>query len=136
MVSKNERNSYRRVVTGRENEKSIIQSDERLEAYRFKAVPGFEHTLLWENRGKSELIGDLLQDEEQAEDGPLEQFLKRQCVQFTAEESTEDLDARGGPRGEVGEGAFFNLGAFAEGLAKEDGRGRVAVGDQVDKHGH
>jgi mannose-6-phosphate isomerase-like protein (cupin superfamily) len=55
MVSKNERNSYRRVVTGHENGKSIIQSDERLEAYRFKAVPGFEHTLLWENRGVPDL---------------------------------------------------------------------------------
>jgi hypothetical protein len=59
MVSKNERNSYRRVVTGQENGKSIIQSDERLEAYRFKAVPGFEHTLLWENLG----IPDLSQDQ-------------------------------------------------------------------------
>src|SRR3984893_4235665 len=96
--------------------------------------PGqFAETCVADGGGKSELIGDLLQDEEQAEDGPLEQFLKREGVQFTAEESTEDLDARGGPRGEVGDGAFFNLGAFAEGLAKEDGRGRVAVGDQVDK---
>src|SRR5487761_93304 len=51
MASKNEKKSYRRVVTGYENGKSIIQSDERLEPYRFKSVPGFEHTLLWENRG-------------------------------------------------------------------------------------
>ena len=38
---------------------------------------------------KSELIGDLLQDEKQAEDGALEQFLKRESVQFTAEETAE-----------------------------------------------
>src|SRR5437879_13916517 len=49
MASKNERNSYRRVVTGHENGKSIIQSDERMEAYRFKTVPGYEHTLIWVN---------------------------------------------------------------------------------------
>src|ERR1700688_1228181 len=55
MTSKNEKNSYRRVVTGHENGKSIIQSDERLEAYRFKAVPGFEHTLLWGNYGIPDL---------------------------------------------------------------------------------
>jgi len=59
MASKNERKSHRRVVTGHENGKSIIQSDERLEAYRFKAVPGFEHTLLWESRG----IPDLSQEQ-------------------------------------------------------------------------
>jgi hypothetical protein len=59
MVRKNERNSYRRVVTGHENGKSIIQSDECLEAYQFKALPGFEHTLLWENRG----IPDLSQEQ-------------------------------------------------------------------------
>ena len=86
--------------------------------------------------GQSELIGDLLQDEEQAEDGSLEQFLKREGVQFTAEEPAEDLDTRGGPRGEVGDGAFFNFGAFAKGLAKEDGGRRVTVRDQVDEHGH
>jgi mannose-6-phosphate isomerase-like protein (cupin superfamily) len=55
MASEDERNSYRRVVTGHENGKSIIQSDERLEAYRFKSVPGFEHTLLWENQGIPDL---------------------------------------------------------------------------------
>src|SRR6266496_4279494 len=64
MAGKNERNSHRRVVTGHENGKSIIQSDERLEAYRFKAVPGFEHTLLWENRS----IPDLSQEQKP---GPL-----------------------------------------------------------------
>src|SRR5882724_5328024 len=49
MAIRNERNSYRRIVTGHENEKSIIQSDERLEAYRFNTVPGYEHTLIWVN---------------------------------------------------------------------------------------
>jgi len=53
MTRNNKRNSYRRVVTGHENEKSIIQSDERLEAYRFDTVPGYEHTLIWVNQGDS-----------------------------------------------------------------------------------
>src|ERR1017187_7936486 len=44
--------------------------------------------------------------------------------------------ARGGPRGEVGDGAFFNFGAFPEGLAQEHGGGRVAVGDDINEHGH
>jgi hypothetical protein len=64
MVRKNERNSYRRVVTGHKHGKSIIQSDERLEAYQFKAVPGFEHTLLWENCG----IPDLSQEQKPGRD--------------------------------------------------------------------
>ena len=79
--------------------------------------------------GKSELISDLLQDEKHAEDGALQEFLKRERVQFPAEEPAEDLDARCGPRGEVGDGAFFDFGALAEGLAQEDGGGRVTVGD-------
>ena len=96
----------------------------------------FAETAVADSGAKSELIGDLLQDEEHAEDGALEQFLKREGVQFPAEEPAEDLDARGGPRGEVGDGALFDFGAFPEGLAEEDGGGRVAVGDQVDEHGH
>jgi hypothetical protein len=58
----------------------------------------------------------------------LEQFLKREGVQFTAEESAEDFDARGGPRGEVGDRAFFNFGAFPEGLAEEDSGGELRLG--------
>ena len=93
-------------------------------------------TAVADGGGKSELLGDLLQDEEQAEDGSLEQFLKWKGIQFATEEPAEDLEARGRPRGEVGDGAFFNLGAFAEGLAEEDGGGRVTVGDDIDEHGH
>ena len=86
--------------------------------------------------GNTNGISNLFQDEEQAEDGALAQFLKRESVELAPKETAEGLDARGGPRGEVGEGAFLDTGALAERLAKEDGRGRVTVRDGVDKHGH
>src|SRR6202163_2167654 len=50
-LSKRDKKSstYRRVVTGNVNGKSIFQSDEQMEAYQFKTVPGYEHTLIWVN---------------------------------------------------------------------------------------
>src|SRR6202035_1534068 len=41
--------TYRRIVTGNVNGKSVVQSDEQLPAYEFKTVPGYEHTLVWVN---------------------------------------------------------------------------------------
>jgi mannose-6-phosphate isomerase-like protein (cupin superfamily) len=41
--------TYRRIVTGNVNSKSIVQSDEQLQAYEFKSVPNYEHTLVWVN---------------------------------------------------------------------------------------
>jgi hypothetical protein len=41
--------TYRRIVTGNINGKSIVQSDEQLQAYEFKSVPNYEHTLVWVN---------------------------------------------------------------------------------------
>jgi hypothetical protein len=45
----------RRVVAGNVNGKSIVQSDELMEAYHFKTVPGYEHTLVWINDGIPDL---------------------------------------------------------------------------------
>ena len=41
--------TYRRIVTGNVNGKSVVQSDEPLLAYEFNTVPGYEHTLIWVN---------------------------------------------------------------------------------------
>jgi hypothetical protein len=41
--------TYRRVVTESVNGKSVVQSDEQLQAYEFKGVPNYEHTLVWIN---------------------------------------------------------------------------------------
>jgi mannose-6-phosphate isomerase-like protein (cupin superfamily) len=41
--------TYRRVVAGNVNGRSFVQSDEQMEAYQFKTVPGYEHTLIWVN---------------------------------------------------------------------------------------
>jgi hypothetical protein len=41
--------TYRRVVAGSVNGRSVVQSDEQMEAYQFKTVPGYEHTLIWLN---------------------------------------------------------------------------------------
>ena len=41
--------TYRRVVARNVNGISVVQSDERIEAYQFKTVPGYEHKLIWVN---------------------------------------------------------------------------------------
>jgi hypothetical protein len=41
--------TYRRLVTETVNGKSVVQSDEHMQAYEFKTVPGYEHTLIWVN---------------------------------------------------------------------------------------
>jgi mannose-6-phosphate isomerase-like protein (cupin superfamily) len=45
----NKPSTYRRVVTGNVNGKSAIQSDEQMQTYEFKTVPGQGHTLVWVN---------------------------------------------------------------------------------------
>jgi len=39
--------TYRRVITENVNGKSVVQSDGPIEAYEFRTVPGYEHTLIW-----------------------------------------------------------------------------------------
>jgi mannose-6-phosphate isomerase-like protein (cupin superfamily) len=46
---------YRRIVTANINGKSVVQSDGQLEAYEFKTVPGYEHTLIWVNPATPDL---------------------------------------------------------------------------------
>ena len=41
--------TYRRIVTGNADGKSIIQGDEQMQTYEFKTVPGYEHILVWLN---------------------------------------------------------------------------------------
>jgi mannose-6-phosphate isomerase-like protein (cupin superfamily) len=41
--------TYRRVVTTNVHGKSFLRSDEQLQAYEFKSVPDYEHTLIWVN---------------------------------------------------------------------------------------
>jgi mannose-6-phosphate isomerase-like protein (cupin superfamily) len=41
--------TYRRIVTENVNGKSVVQSDEQMQTYEFKTVPGYEHTLVWVN---------------------------------------------------------------------------------------
>ena len=45
----NKPSTYRRIVTGNVNGKSAVQSDEQMQTYEFKTVPGYEHTLVWVN---------------------------------------------------------------------------------------
>jgi hypothetical protein len=51
----NQPSTYRRIVTGNVNGKSVVQSDEPLLAYEFKTVPGYEHTLIWVNPATPDL---------------------------------------------------------------------------------
>ncbi len=50
-------------------------------------------------------------------------------------EATQGVDLGRGPVGDVGDGAFANFGALADGLAEQDGRGRIAIGDALHIHG-
>src|SRR5260370_9543801 len=50
--------TYRRIVTGNVNGKSVVQSDEPLLAYEFKTVPGYEHTLMWINTAIPDLSNE------------------------------------------------------------------------------
>jgi hypothetical protein len=52
------------------------------------------------------------------------------------EEGLEALEEFGRPVGEVEEGALLDLSALAVGLAQQDGRGRAAVGNDLDVHGY
>src|ERR1700693_2232199 len=45
----NKPSTHRRIVTGNVNGKSAVQSDEQMQTYEFKTVPGYEHTLVWVN---------------------------------------------------------------------------------------
>ena len=47
--------TYRRLVTRNVNGKSEVQSDEHVQAYEFKTVPGYEHTLIWLNAATPDL---------------------------------------------------------------------------------
>jgi hypothetical protein len=51
-------NIYRRVVTENVNGKSVVQSDRPMQAYEFRAVPGYEHTLIWVNPATPDLSKD------------------------------------------------------------------------------
>jgi mannose-6-phosphate isomerase-like protein (cupin superfamily) len=41
--------SYRRVTTAHVNGRAVFQSDEPIQPYEFKTVPGYKHTLMWVN---------------------------------------------------------------------------------------
>jgi hypothetical protein len=47
--------AYRRIVTGNANGKSVVQNDGPVQAYKFKTVPGYEHTLIWFNAATPDL---------------------------------------------------------------------------------
>jgi mannose-6-phosphate isomerase-like protein (cupin superfamily) len=56
-LSKREKkaSTYRRVVAGNVSGRSVVQNDEQMEAYQFKTVPGYEHTLMWVNTATPDL---------------------------------------------------------------------------------
>src|SRR3984957_20756512 len=47
--------TYRRVVTENVNGKCVGQRDGSIEAYEFRTVPGYEHTLIWVNPATPDL---------------------------------------------------------------------------------
>jgi hypothetical protein len=47
--------TYRRIVTLNVDGKSVVQSDEQMEAYEFKSVSNYEHTLVWVNPSTPDL---------------------------------------------------------------------------------
>jgi hypothetical protein len=51
----NKPGTYRRIVTGNVNGKSVVQGDGLIAAYEFRTVPGYEHTLIWVNPATPDL---------------------------------------------------------------------------------
>jgi len=47
--------AYRRIATGSISGRSVVQSDEQMEPYEFKTVPGYKHTLIWVNPATPDL---------------------------------------------------------------------------------
>jgi hypothetical protein len=47
--------TYRRIVTGNVGGRAVVQSDEPLQGYEFKTVPGYQHTLIWVNPATPDL---------------------------------------------------------------------------------
>jgi hypothetical protein len=54
---------------------------------------------------------------------------------FPFQDAPQEVDLSGGPGGEIGEGAFMDIGADTDRFAEEDGGRGVAVGDGLDVHG-
>jgi len=73
-------------------------------------------------------LGDLFQDKEQAEDGAQRHFGGRGLIKIAAQSAAERLDTSGIPMERLARVRFFHFALFAEGLAEEDGGGRIAVG--------
>ena len=90
-----------------------------------------------EGGGKADVCGDLLKRVKEAEDRPHGGIGKRSGIEVTAQEAAQNLDARTGPGGDVGEGAVFDLAfGVAIGLADEKGGGRGAIGYVGHVHGY
>ena len=82
--------------------------------------------------GEAEGIGDLFEDEQEAEDEAEGGVRGGEVIEVATEGALEGLDAGGVPMGEIGEGAGIDLAVLAEGLAEEDGGPGGAVGDGGD----
>jgi hypothetical protein len=104
------------------------------EAGQDKEEREFGQAGLAESGGEAEGIGDLFEDEEQAEYGAAGGE-RVEVVEVAAEGALEGEDAGWVPMGEVGEGAFMNLAVEAEGLPEENGGRGATVGNGGDIHG-
>jgi len=87
-----------------------------------------------ERGGDAQGIGDLFQGIQQAKDGTERGFGERDMIEVPMESATEGLDARRIPVGEIGQGTILDFAVFTVGLAKENGWGRLAIGDGGDVH--
>jgi hypothetical protein len=92
----------------------------------------FGEARLAESGGEAEGIGDLFEDEQEAEDEAEGGVRGGEVIEVATEGALEGLDAGGVPMGEIGEGAGIDLAVLAEGLAEEDGGPGGAVGDGGD----
>ncbi len=73
--------------------------------------------------GQAQLIGELLEREEQAKDGAADGSGGK-LIELAAEGAPEGLDADGAPAGQVGEGTFLTLPFW-----RKDSRSKTAGGE-------
>jgi len=66
----------------------------------------------------------------------IERLFKFTDYYTSLEQLAQSLNNMRGPLGQIGQGALFDLRAFAIGFAKQDGRRRITVGNAFDIHDH
>jgi hypothetical protein len=94
----------------------------------------FANTGVAKRGSDAKIGGDLMERMEEAEDRTAGGFGSGVVIEFASEETPEGGDAGSRPGGNVEKGAVLDFAVLAEGLAKEDGRRGISIGNLRHVH--